>query len=228
MAGYLGRRATAAMIAPTAGCAPATSAVSTKTAGVHRRPAQGAHQGQRPARGARGARGAARDHPAVADAAVVARPDVSLRRGPSPSWSRRRRSTPMSSWRGSRGQGRRASGASARSASPDAIPRTPAGKILRRALDRAGAPGGVRVGRYSSRHTGRWRSRNPPPIDDRLVVDVRGGAARGTREPGVHAARRGRADGGADREHVVAGRRCRRRPCRDARRSSGRGPRRRS
>ena len=73
-------------------------------------------------------------HPAVVDAAVVARPDDACgevaggnRRGP------RSRSTPMSSWRGS--PGRVAPYKRIRAVRfAEAIPRTPAGKILRRAL----------------------------------------------------------------------------------------------
>jgi acyl-CoA synthetase (AMP-forming)/AMP-acid ligase II len=56
----------------------------------------------------------------------------------------------------------------------DALPRTPAGKLLRRLLvaaDRAVAVGG------------------PAADDDRLVIEVRGGAARGARDAGTHAAR---------------------------------------
>jgi acyl-CoA synthetase (AMP-forming)/AMP-acid ligase II len=56
----------------------------------------------------------------------------------------------------------------------DALPRTPAGKLLRRlvvAADRAVAVGGAAA------------------EDDRLVVEVGGGAARGAGRPGAHAAR---------------------------------------
>jgi acyl-CoA synthetase (AMP-forming)/AMP-acid ligase II len=56
----------------------------------------------------------------------------------------------------------------------DAIPRTPSGKLLRRLLvaaDQAMAVGG------------------PAADDDRLVIDVGGGAARGAGRAGAHAAR---------------------------------------
>jgi acyl-CoA synthetase (AMP-forming)/AMP-acid ligase II len=55
-----------------------------------------------------------------------------------------------------------------------ALPRTPAGKLLRRLL--VAADGAVAVG-------------GPAADDDRLVIEVRGGAARGAGDAGAHAAR---------------------------------------
>jgi acyl-CoA synthetase (AMP-forming)/AMP-acid ligase II len=56
----------------------------------------------------------------------------------------------------------------------DALPRTPAGKLLRRLV--VAADGAVAVG-------------GPAADDDRLVIEVRGGAARGAGDAGAHAAR---------------------------------------
>ena len=97
-------------------------------------------------------------HPAVADAAVISRPDARSRRGlRSPSWSPRE-ALDADDAHGVGGAARRAAtSASARSASPRRYPRTPSGKILRRVLARTGPPDGVSAGRYSSRHTAWWQ-----------------------------------------------------------------------
>ena len=163
-------------------------------------------------------------HPAVADAAVIGRPDARHRRGAGGVGRRpRARSTPeeLMAWVAAR-------------VAPykrlravrfvDAIPRTPAGKILRR----------VPASRTSARRCellafatdGAVAVGEAAPDHHALVIEVRGGAARGAREARVHAAR-GR-ELRADGEHVRRGRRCRRPPCPDALRSSGRGSRRRA